>query len=847
MLGLDEFYDNLILEAKSTEEIQKILHYQFVQGKNVPESIFYYILGADPTKKKSYTRWMLSHWENEKKLILDLVQKQEVARLFQYFQSRQNNGLNLVNIGSVKEAIEMMPDFDPVLEKNGNGGPEDDYDIVYDTPDWKIAVPHTYEASEKLGQGCRWCTAGAYRNGLSYYNQYTNQGPLWINFDMRKGETSPTNSKEYPYTRYQFCFESGDFRDSDDESINSIEDIEMPDDVLEFYGEQNENYKYKLKDTLISDEERYERYDEERSNHSYLLKEYDGCYLELMPEWSNDYVFDANDNYYLYDTGMDSTDPISYVDININEPISKNYESCSLIELNVAGNDVDKVIAYVEKVNGYNRNWQTLESVYYQEQIGDILFVQDGPNSIYAFNLKTNDCAKIVTTKNINEGIDITMGIPSENDDILHTDTPFLTVRQDNAYGLLAFDEAAMEFKVIVKSDVPIDEKRGFVVTVKNGEEIIRGTYFIHKLENIDRDSEDYIFSYSYGDGIHAIVKYTRGEWEDFYNIYNSKKQKMILKKPFKQVDVVEKTDETWVLKFNDSEKALFNFRYDKIVSSMYENIIPAQKENGFNMYFCYKGAQVDVLNMNGDFMKNFGMVISVSKEGKFFVTTSRNGYYIILNFDFTPLFDEEFLNIEEVSEHYFAPRKLSVKNFYKYLLLTKPDNTKFIYDIPQRKVVLSGIKEMSSMNYSDIAKFELVNGEKIMILAGYEGPDFTHKIAYDELVDGGSSRYFTTFIKGNKIYTYYWSSYDPKIVINGIDSASVASFRCSYENQFVIVLSSGSKMNFSVDEDGVFTVNSYSGNNQEQDINWLKQFQPINQIRESFNSMLKRINNVKF
>ena len=39
LFGLDEMYNELLLEAKSPEEIKKILEYQFVQGKGVPQEI----------------------------------------------------------------------------------------------------------------------------------------------------------------------------------------------------------------------------------------------------------------------------------------------------------------------------------------------------------------------------------------------------------------------------------------------------------------------------------------------------------------------------------------------------------------------------------------------------------------------------------------------------------------------------------------------------------------------------------------------------------------------------------------------------------------------------------------
>ena len=56
MFGFDEIYNDLLLEAKSPEEIKKILEYQFVQGKGVPQEILDRVFAIDPTKKKTYTK-----------------------------------------------------------------------------------------------------------------------------------------------------------------------------------------------------------------------------------------------------------------------------------------------------------------------------------------------------------------------------------------------------------------------------------------------------------------------------------------------------------------------------------------------------------------------------------------------------------------------------------------------------------------------------------------------------------------------------------------------------------------------------------------------------------------------
>ena len=159
MFGFDEIYNDLLLEAKSPEEIKKILEYQFVQGKGVPQEILDRVFAIDPTKKKTYTKWVLMQWEREKESIASSLKNGRLAELFRYFQERANSGLNLLGMKSFESALDMLPDVDPILSKTDDENDEaNDFDIVYNTSDWKIAVPHTYEADKKLGRGCRWCS-----------------------------------------------------------------------------------------------------------------------------------------------------------------------------------------------------------------------------------------------------------------------------------------------------------------------------------------------------------------------------------------------------------------------------------------------------------------------------------------------------------------------------------------------------------------------------------------------------------------------------------------------------------------------------------------------------------------
>lgn len=115
MFGIDEFYDGLLLEAKSPEEIKRIYEYQFVEGKGVPQEILDQVFELDPTKKKTFTKWLLLKWPDESNLIRSSLSNGKIGEMFRYFQERARDGLNLADVKSVSDALRMLPNNDPIF------------------------------------------------------------------------------------------------------------------------------------------------------------------------------------------------------------------------------------------------------------------------------------------------------------------------------------------------------------------------------------------------------------------------------------------------------------------------------------------------------------------------------------------------------------------------------------------------------------------------------------------------------------------------------------------------------------------------------------------------------------
>ena len=303
-------FEQLIKEGKDPVEL---LHYKY---KDVPSNIIDAVIAIDPTKKKSYSQWLLSHYDDEEEVIRRNLRNGRIEQLFQHYKNHTD--IQIQNCPSVAEGLrKYVPEEDTVLKKSDkpttylenleqevDSNLANDFDIVFNQDDWIIAVPNTYEAECKLGENMCWCTANHFGNGRDYYNRYIREygGKYFVNFDMSKGESS--KGKDYPFTRYQFHFESRQFKDCNDDQVNA-EEIDMPRSALKFYEDEG----YDTKD-MLSDEERWDRYQQQRYETEYYINDD----LRLNIAYDENLEFEEpneNTDFYLFDTN-DDVDPICW-------------------------------------------------------------------------------------------------------------------------------------------------------------------------------------------------------------------------------------------------------------------------------------------------------------------------------------------------------------------------------------------------------------------------------------------------------------------------------------------------------------------------------------------------------
>lgn len=569
-------YNLLLAEGRDPVEV---LHYKF-QNK-VPSQIIDKVIEIDPTKKKSYSQWLLSKWDNEKETILNGLKSGRIAKLFQHMQAHKDVQLQAYN--TLKEPLNaFVPDVDTVLTKSdkptttlmNNGWVEEvdsklanDFDIVFNEDDWLIAVPHTYEADCKLGENMNWCTAGGrsdFNGGERYYDNYleSDDDKYYVNFDLSKGESRL--GKDYPYTRYQFHFGSHQFMDKNDDPVE-LSDIGMPDSAIEFY--KSEGYSESDFEDL---EAKIERYEEERYHVSYRINED----LYLCIEYDDNYEFiepDDSTDFYLF-SNNDDRDPISYEEIenphthdNVVVEAKGNYA----IVRRKYGRDGSLMLAIAEENNWYYASWETYNIDKYLpiENLG-IFTVDDRKifvflpkeNEVQEFNgLKIEDCESIFYNEPCSKA----------------AKKPFIEVIGNGGYHTLFSINEDSTINCIIYKDYPINGKYYEI----NEQGLIEADFKSYRAYENNYYSDDegyqlYQFVDTLPDG-NYLVQYDgpseNGEVKTKYNILNKDNKQPISKEWFNEY--LTMGDNMYVVIDEENSRRLLNKTNGEYLDKTYRKL----------------------------------------------------------------------------------------------------------------------------------------------------------------------------------------------------------------------------------------------------------------------------------
>lgn len=196
---------------------------------DIDDDMFMQIIAVDPTFKNNntvgtYGKWLLNLY---KKGQLSEDQFEEARTVLTQFETYKQR-LSSKDIGqyktldAVSDAVAEVIQDTSMLSKSQRqkwmkkvkagkveAPAEDNYDIPFEDENWIVYIPHTHEASMKLGDGTNWCTA---RPSSDYYDRYTNKGnKLYI---VKRKDTGD---------RWQFSDMSYEFRDEDDDTFGAYD------------------------------------------------------------------------------------------------------------------------------------------------------------------------------------------------------------------------------------------------------------------------------------------------------------------------------------------------------------------------------------------------------------------------------------------------------------------------------------------------------------------------------------------------------------------------------------------------------------------------------------------------
>ena len=222
----------IILEAMSVQDI----HTKYYS--DIDEQLFNAVVKADPTfdgqKMGRYTKWLLGLVRRGTLTQGDLGETKHLLDVFEKYKNR----VEVKDVTRLKSIRELYDVVRPFMESNRATSKSDEKrkvkegaEKVYEDNAWMVIIPHTEEAAKLYGKGTKWCTAADQNNMFDYFNE---EGPLYININ------------KYTGAKFQFHFESGQFKNAANEDIEMpvTDNMPMTPDLKKWYYETLDEEKF---------------------------------------------------------------------------------------------------------------------------------------------------------------------------------------------------------------------------------------------------------------------------------------------------------------------------------------------------------------------------------------------------------------------------------------------------------------------------------------------------------------------------------------------------------------------------------------------------------------------------
>ncbi len=151
-----------------------------VQSGKLSSTDFNQILQIDPTSTKKYTGWMAKQWVLNQIRDIDTL-RNTIEEFNSFLIKGKTKNKDIYQYKTFKDLRDEVTKLNQTGEGVSVKDLESDYDVVRDDEDLYIAVPHTHEASRKLGlskfafRDCEegkdssWCTT---YKAPDHFNQY---------------------------------------------------------------------------------------------------------------------------------------------------------------------------------------------------------------------------------------------------------------------------------------------------------------------------------------------------------------------------------------------------------------------------------------------------------------------------------------------------------------------------------------------------------------------------------------------------------------------------------------------------------------------------------------------------
>ena len=230
---------SLIREAK---EINSLINAFAKKNPNINPKDLERLFTADPTTVQNsrgtfagkYCIWIGNQYVNGKLKVGDIPELKKALNTYNINKSQITTPIN--EIGSLSDLITLISDYtDDFKATRQLSKGEQTLEKVYEDADWVVYIPHTYEASRKIGGDTSWCTASS---DSSYFNMYTKEGPLYVN--IRKSDGA----------KFQFHFPTRQFMDINDEEV-SIRELGLSEGLVKFYETVYPNFNLYMKYDVV--------------------------------------------------------------------------------------------------------------------------------------------------------------------------------------------------------------------------------------------------------------------------------------------------------------------------------------------------------------------------------------------------------------------------------------------------------------------------------------------------------------------------------------------------------------------------------------------------------------------